>query len=560
MVTRARWDQNPRSHGVKRAGLVLGIFIIFLAETVALQWIGAAYANGFGSHPDEAAHFVSALMVRDFLAGGHYLHPLAFARDYYLHYPKVAIGHWPPMLYGLLGIWMLVFGASRAAALAFIAIAAAAIATVIQRLGSRLIGGWAGWFAGLTFLALPLTQESSARVMTEQWVTLLTLASAVQVARFMRTERTRDGIMFGVIAAAAILTRGSAWSLVVVPGIALVLSRRYSLLSRPGLWVSAIPILVLCVPWYLLSRGMGEGAWVGYTQGTPYVVRAMIAYPTMIGSSLGWSLLLPAGLGLWSAVVRPWRSRQVGPEWASLAALAVATIALHSVVPTGIEPRFMLTVMPTLLLLAAAGVDSLGGWMPIRIARPALCGGLFLLVALAFLAERFELPTRTRNQGYEALARDLTRRFPNVPETYLIAADSRGEGSMIAAMALAERRPGSFILRGSKILVHEDWLGRGTQDRFGTVKEVSRVLSRIPVDVVVIDDAMQSDQRRAYHDRVERTVSADSTTWEHVGSYAVVSMGRVHERALQVYARRGGGTISAGSTPPDVKLIGELTQ
>ena len=42
-------------------------YLALFALTVALQWANGAYANECGTHSDEACHFVSGLMVHDFL-------------------------------------------------------------------------------------------------------------------------------------------------------------------------------------------------------------------------------------------------------------------------------------------------------------------------------------------------------------------------------------------------------------------------------------------------------------------------------------------------------------
>ena len=85
------------------------MFAALLGSVVILQVLAGAYASGFGAYPDEPAHLVSSLMVRDFLAGLDFRHPWQFAQQYYYHYPKVAIGVWPPVFYGALGIWFLIF-------------------------------------------------------------------------------------------------------------------------------------------------------------------------------------------------------------------------------------------------------------------------------------------------------------------------------------------------------------------------------------------------------------------------------------------------------------------
>ena len=172
-------------------------FAVLLGLVVTLQVAGGAYASGFGGYPDEPAHVVTSLMVRDFIAGLDFRHPLQFAQQYYFHYPKVAIGVWPPVFYGVLGIWFLIVGVSRTTAIIFIAVIAATTASLIYLTGRRLIGRWAGLLAAVLFVASPLVQDSSARVMTEHLSTLAMLVSTLCFARFARTERTGDGVAFG---------------------------------------------------------------------------------------------------------------------------------------------------------------------------------------------------------------------------------------------------------------------------------------------------------------------------------------------------------------------------
>ena len=319
-------------------------------------------------------------------------------------------------------------------------------------------------------------------------------------------------------------------------------------------------MLVACVPWYAVAHGMSQGAWAGSPTDAPFFIQAMIAFPSIIASRLGMALLLPALLGIWMTVIRPWRSRRVSAEWAALASLAFVTLLLHCIVPASIEPRFMVTLMPSLLLFTAAGAywfaDRLSDrWGP-RALRPALLFG----IAILFMVETFEMPIRLRNSGYEAVVKEAAGRLSSAPQVYLVASDPIGEGSTVAAVALAERRPHNVLLRGSKIFVREDWMGRGTEDRFESSKEISDLLDRMPVNVVIVDDAMPTPERRPYHDRVKETVSEDKRTWELARSLPVVRLGRLHENALHVYVRRFAEAPSAPKLAINFDLLRELTR
>src|ERR1700680_1452483 len=73
--------------------------ILFLFLAIALQYAAGAYRAGFGAYPDEPAHYVTGLMVRDYILHAVGRPPMRFAENYYLHYPAVAFGHWPPVFY-----------------------------------------------------------------------------------------------------------------------------------------------------------------------------------------------------------------------------------------------------------------------------------------------------------------------------------------------------------------------------------------------------------------------------------------------------------------------------
>jgi hypothetical protein len=511
----------------------VAMFAALLGFVVNLQVLGGAYASGFGGFPDEPAHLVSSLMVRDFLAGLDFRHPWNFAQQYYLHFPEVAIGVWPPGFYAALGMWFLVFGASRASALIFIAIAAATTANVIYFIGKRLIGRWAGLLAAVLFIASPLVQESTARVMTEHLVILGMLVGTLCFARFARTERTVDALAFGAVSAAAILTHGNAWALGLVPGLTVALTNRRYLLRRPAFWAAALPVVVTCVPWYVFAHSMLVGFW---QSGASLRVHAVSGFAGCIYLSLGFLVLVFASIGVWERIIRVKPRTEVAPEWAALAALAIATFILFCVLPVGIESRYMVPLIPSVVLFAAAGVNEVGRRLGARFPTPAVRFGLVLILMAAFSLESFALPLQLRNGGYEALVRDVEARVSNVPQVWLISSGSTGEGCLVAAVALREAHPNSYVVRAKKILAGGDWHWRNQQDRFDTPAKLAEVLDAIPVTIVVIDDRVPAEQHRPYQDRLRKLVKSDP--WEPVGSYSQTQGGVLFANSLHAYSRR----------------------
>jgi hypothetical protein len=158
----------------------------------------------------------------------------------------------------------------------------------------------------------------------------------------------------------------------------------------------------------------------------------------------------------------------------------------------------MVALIPSVVLFSAAGIDAiahrLGARLPIRVVR---VGSAMALMA-TFCVGGFALPLQLRNGGYDALVRDVMARVPNIPQVWMISSGSTGEGCLVAAVALQEARPNSYVLRAKKILAGGDWHWRNQQDRFDTPAKLAGLLDDLPVTIRVIDDQIPPNQQRAY--------------------------------------------------------------
>src|SRR5690242_14747062 len=121
---------NDFIHSIPLVRMTLLLLFVF-AWIVYLQWMGGGYSAEFIGYPDESAHYVTGLMVHDYLISHDLFSPLEFAQRFEDHYPKVAIGHWPPVFYGLQAVWMMLFSASRGSMMLFMATVAALISAYL---------------------------------------------------------------------------------------------------------------------------------------------------------------------------------------------------------------------------------------------------------------------------------------------------------------------------------------------------------------------------------------------------------------------------------------------
>jgi len=134
------------------------------------------------------------------------------------------------------------------------------------------------------------------------------------------------------------------------------------------------------------------------------------------------------------------------------------------------ERRHWIIVIPALILLAVEFLRSMGGMRHARVAA-----GLAALVLFPFQRP----PAGTRE--FQDFLSQVHR-----PSRMLVSSNGDGEGAWIAAVALAEQRPASTVLRATKVLADMDWNGYQYKVLAGSAAEAALLLDQYRVDTVVL--------------------------------------------------------------------------
>jgi hypothetical protein len=472
---------------------------------LALQISGGAYRAEFMGHGDEAAQFVSGLMVYDYLAILPRGNPIDWAGQYYLHYPKVAIGHWPPGYQAMEGLWWLILGPSRMTAMLLQWLIGVVALTVLYRLcRSALSLPVTAMIIALT-IAAPVFQESLQQTMADLccllWSVLLMQATVRLVER---QDRTASFLVVLWLLAAA-LTKGTAVCLVPLPLVALLAGGRPIRVPLRVLAAGAVCLLAAGA-WYFSIGGIR--AWGGMSFDVPWP-------GALIGQLAGWGFLGLAVLGLAVLGLR----RQ--PLALVAGSVIVCTLGVSFVVRAMREDRHWIIALPAILVLSGVAVS--------RFRRPWV-GVCLLLPALALF------PFRRYRQAPTEFG-DLARRFAR-PSRMLVSSAGWGEGAWIAVSSLQEQRPASFIVRATKVLAETGWSGEGYRLVTSTRDAVSRRLDELAVDVVVLHTPINLHPR-PHHTLLQDTMRA-SPAWSACASahdllaYCRISASRVPRQPLHL--------------------------
>lgn len=467
----------------------LSLAIALFAVVLTMQYVSGGYRSERGLHSDEAAHLLNGVLLRDYLRDGIGQNPMEFARTFYSHYPKIAPLVWPPLFHVVLGLALLLGGAPNETAQVLLALCTSWIAyrlfSVVALISSRTTAA----AVVAILLSTPGVLELSTSVMLDIVVAATTFEAAWWLGRFADTGRTGHAVAFGFMTALACLTKGNGLSAVLAPFVLLALGR-IDLLWRPGLYVAAAMVAVGAGPFLGLALYFGDSG--DFAAATP----AMMSYRLGYYGLYVWKQLGPAAtlLGLVGVAVMVTGRSSLSPP---LRASALAFVALVGgaglfhvlnphVIPDG---RYFALALPPLLVLAALGVTEAarllvsGGR-----ARGALAATALLLVAAEHVVAARHLSAQPP-LGYRAVMAFLAEETGLTGRRLLVVSNEHGEGAGVVEAAVLGLRPAPTILRGSKLLASDDWMGRNFRLHFETPEAILGALEARQVDYVVLDGA-----------------------------------------------------------------------
>ncbi|WP_454914877.1 glycosyltransferase family 39 protein [Xanthobacter sediminis] len=428
-------DDGSRSLGTA-ALHGLGFLILTALMTVLIvvqQRSAGAYTAEFSATgPDESGHVVTGLMVANYISSG-LPAPLAFVADYGLHFPRVVLGLWPPFYYVLEGIWLSLLEPSTPAVLLLPAVLAALLVASAGWAAAHRFGALPGVAVGAVLMVLPALREATVVVGLDLPLALLMLWAGLAYAAFLDRQRPRDGVLFALLAAAAILTKTTGLALLALPPLCVLLTGRFGLLRRRAFWLPLLLIAVIAGPWTIGTFPMVWAAGAGPGLAAPELARA-------VADQLGAVLAALAAAGGVFALLD---ARKGPPALLPVVLLlALAFAAVLTVVPPA-EPAAALPLYAPLVILAAAGGLRLvglvtSGWTTLAGLAVAL---VMLLAALPALMAVVAKPALGLDAVAQSFLADAGR-----PPVLLVVADRNGEGALVAAVAQRDPARRSFVL------------------------------------------------------------------------------------------------------------------
>jgi hypothetical protein len=345
----AQANQNFDKRAIVEGTCLLAMFI---GACLLIQFLVGAFATDRGQTADEAAHFVTSLMVSDYIRHiGQ--NPMTFAKSYYAHLPKIGMGHWPPLFEALQSIVFDIFGGTNAAAMVFQAVIGGLLAGLPAALMSRHFGYVLGVLTGLIILCSPNIMFLIDTDMADNLLGLLVFLSAYAWSKFYRERSAKWATILAMSMSAAILTKGSAYGLLLLPVLYVCLKRDWRFLFDRKTILSFTAILIVTVPWYVVTYRLAASGWV-YSWGWTYISIALVTFAKSFLSNFG----LPCTIGVLAAATFLVRRPETGTiDIAAYAVSALAMFVFISLVPADLAPRYLIPTYACGSIVAVWGIS-----------------------------------------------------------------------------------------------------------------------------------------------------------------------------------------------------------
>jgi hypothetical protein len=502
---------------------------LFTSVCIAVQLAVGAYRSDHSQAGDEAAYFVSSLMIADYFAHHLLSNPLTFASEYYRHFPRVTVGHYPPMLDLVQAALFLVFGPRGWVAVAFQALTgglcAGLPAAIVSRLGIIL-----GLATGIAILSVPTVLFLVSTVMADNLLAVLVTLTALGWARFYRVRTWPSALLFALPASAAILTKGTGFGLALLPLIYLLLRKNFRFLFSKAAIFSVIVVGLLVIPWYLLTYRLAAAGFV-YSWGWDYTQLAVPFFLRAVVDSLGVPIIACYVAGLGFALFGD--TDDAPFDVSAFVAASLAMLAMPMIAPADLAQRYIIAALPSAAIVAAWGLRRLvDRFLPSsavfgsrrRLAGSALGAAVFLLSA----ASVFHKPHLEPYHTGRIVAAILGAHKPN--PLVLVSGSTTFEGAVIATFAERDRSWSHYVVRGTAVLARGNFMGTNYTERFATPVAMAKWIRENQIGWIVI----QGPRNPFPHNRVLKAALAANLLDAHL--VAVVPNRRDHGSELRLYA------------------------
>ena len=472
-------------------------------------------AGEFSYDVDETEHAVTGLYAAS-LIQDHPAHPVEYTYQFYAQYPAIGVVHWPPLFHGFEGLAFLLLGPSVVAARLTILLFALLGLTAWFGLVRELKDEWTAALSTVLLATLPLMLLFEKTVMLEIPCLSLCIAASYLWTKYLLYEKTPTLFWFAGFAAAAFLTKQNAVYLPLFCVLSTVAMGKWRLLFRRQVLLSALAVVLLAGPFYLLVyRTHWRTTFMNLSDSEVSGIAGLLFYFKSLPEQMGWAML---GLSLLGMVTSPrWERKKIIAlmlSWMLACYVAFTLVGLK-------DPRHTISWLPPFIYFASGMLTRMFSRPPLKTVATAAVMTLLASQLAATWSYR-----RPYVSGYSAAAKAVTQ----YASSGIILYDGALPGNFIFFLRANDPYRHFLVLRKALYAMRIDkrW---GAEELVHGREDIENLLRRVGVRFVVVSDQMnlEFESQRTLRDMLK------TKQFKLLGSFPTRSSGEADAGHLLVY-------------------------
>ena len=492
-----------------RRSIALLFCVLVIATAVIVRGIRV---GEFSYNVDETEHAVTGLYVAG-IVHDHPANPIQYTYQFYAQYPAVGVIHWPPMFYGVEGLFFLLLGpnviAARLAVLVFALIGLVAWFDLVKELQDE----WTAALSTALLALLPALLLFEKTVMLEVPCLALCIAASACWTKNLLYEKNSTLFWFVGFASAALLTKQNSIYLPLFCLASALALGRWRLLVKPAVLWSVAAVVLIAGPYYFLVYWVHwQSTVMNLTDSHVSGAAKIVFYWKCLPGQLGWTLLLLSLLGL-----------ATSPRWDRKAntVLMLTWIGSCYVIFTLIglkDARHTVYWLPPFTYFAAGMLTRMFSRPPLRY----VAGALGVVLVGSFLVPAWSYQ-RHYVTGYSAAAKAVTQIAPGG----IILYDGDLPGNFIFFVRANDPNRHFLVLRKAlySYRIDKRW---GSEELIHDESGIEDLLRRDGVRFVVVSEHMHQNFE------VQQTLRdlLQSKQFKLLGRYPIYSMSQPADNLL----------------------------
>ena len=483
MIDSSGHSSQPAASGAVPLAAKFIVLIVIIAAAAALLF--SAPTNGDFWWFDASSHAMNGAFIHDLVAAAPLRNPMDWAVNYYLQYPAISIGLYPPLFPVSEALVFSVLGVSHFAAQATVAIFTSFLALAIYNLARLRLSWVAATGAVLMFLGLPGIAFWGRQVMLEVPAMCFAAWSMFLLVRYIERGRAPWLYASAFALVLALYTKQTFAFLAPATAVALLWTCGWRVILRREIWIAIFASAVLLLPLAAMTLKFGmmnASLAAGVNAAAPgrFSLPSLLWYAADLPTAAGWPVVFLAVVFLifWGGA----QLRHRDPLISTMAASFLVGYVFFTMIALK-DGRYTLHFLVPLVIAASFAIHRA---LPQRWSTPltvALGAGLFV----------FTLATQSvpRVAGFREAAILVADQTP--PDTTVLFYGQRSGAFVFNLRALGSRRD-IRVLRAEKLFVHyRQGRTAGVTDLGADAAEIKAIFPRYRIAYAVYDPRFWDD-------------------------------------------------------------------